>query len=165
MRHTLKFCRFDLAVREEVIVMRSRVHDTLADVQLAEPARKVLRSLREHWDGLMLFVERPWLDMDNNFAERTVRGPVLGRKNFYGSGSQWSGDLAASMMSLLMTAQLWGINVRTWLMAYLQACAQAGGQTPTDISPFVPWRMDAQRLETMRADADVQARCKFNDSS
>ena len=160
-----EFCRFDLAVREEVTAMRSRVHDTLADVQLAEPARKVLLSLREHWDGLMLFVERPWLDMDNNFAERTVRGPVVGRKNFYGSGSQWSGDLAASMMSLLMTAQLWGINVRTWLMAYLQACAHAGGQTPTDISPFVPWRMDAQRLETMRAGADVQTRCKFNDSS
>ena len=69
------------------------------------------------------------------------------------------------MMSLMMTVQLWGINVRTWLMAYLQACAQAGGQTPTDISPFVPWRMDARRLETMRAGADVQARCKFNDSS
>lgn len=160
-----EFCRLDLAVREEVAVMRFRVHDTLADVQLAEPARKVLRSLHEHWDGLMLFVERPWLDMDNNFAERTVRGPVLGRKNYYGSGSQWSGDLAACMMSLLMTAQLWGINVRTWLMAYLQACAQAGGQTPSDISPFVPWRMDAQRLQTMRAGADVQARGKFNDSS
>ena len=160
-----EFCRFDLAVREHVSVMRFELHDALGDVQLAEPARKVLRSLHEHWHGLMLFVERPWLDMDNNFAERTVRGPVLGRKNFYGSGSQWSGDLAASMMSLLMTAQLWGINVRTWLMAYLQACAQAGGQTPSDISPFVPWRMDAQRLETMRAGADVQARCKFNDSS
>jgi transposase len=161
----LEFCRFDLAVREEVTVMRARLENTLAQSDLAEPARKVLRSMREHWDGLMLFVERPWLDMDNNFAERTVRGPVLGRKNFYGSGSQWSGNLAASMMSLMMTVQLWGINVRTWLMAYLQACAQAGGQSPANIDAFVPWRMDAQRLETMRQGARVRARCKFNDSS
>ena len=160
-----EFCRFDLAVREHVSVMRLELRDALGDVQLAEPARKVLRSLREHWDGLMLFVERPWLDMDNNFAERTVRGPVLGRKNFYGSGSQWSGDLAACMMSLLMSAQLWGINVRTWLMAYLQACALAGGKAPANIDAFVPWRMDARRLETMRQGASVRARGKFNDSS
>jgi len=65
----------------------------------------------------------------------------------------------------LVTVQLWGINVRTWLMAYLQACAQAGGQSPANIDAFVPWRMDAQRLETMRQGARVRARCKFNDSS
>ena len=33
--------------------------------------------------------------MDNNTAERVERGPVVGRKNYYGSGSVWSGQLAA----------------------------------------------------------------------
>jgi hypothetical protein len=32
--------------------------------------------------------------MDNNTAERAERGPVVGRKNYYGSGSLWSGQLA-----------------------------------------------------------------------
>jgi len=42
--------------------------------------------------------------MDNNAAERAIRPAVLGRKNFYSSGSQWSGQIAATMYSVLMTA-------------------------------------------------------------
>ena len=47
---------------------------------------------RNHWQGLTLFVEDPDLPMDNNQAERALRGPVVGRKNYYGSGAQWSGE-------------------------------------------------------------------------
>ena len=50
-----------------------------------EACAKVLRSLRNHWEGLTLFVADPDLPMDNNQAERALRGPV-GRKNYYGSG-------------------------------------------------------------------------------
>ena len=53
--------------------------------------------------------------MDNNVAERDARLAVVGRKNFYGSGSEWSGQLAATMYSLLMTVKRWQLNARTWL--------------------------------------------------
>jgi len=76
---------------------------------------------------------------------------VVGRKNFYGSGSLWSGQLAATMYSPLMTAKLWGLNPRTWLQAYLQACADNGARAPADIDAFLPWTMDATRLGAMRA--------------
>ena len=81
-------------------------------------ARKVLRTLRTYWAGLVLFLEHPWLELDNNAAERAIRPAVVGRKKYYGSGSQWSGQLAATMMSLLATARLWHLNPRTWLSAY-----------------------------------------------
>jgi hypothetical protein len=35
-----------------------------------------------------------------------MRISVVGRKNFYGSGSRWSRELAATMYSLLMTVKL-----------------------------------------------------------
>ena len=76
---------------------------------------------------------------------------VVGRKNFYGSGSQWSGQLAATMYSVLMTAKLWGLNARTWLSQYLHACADNGNRAPADISSFLPWAMDAARLAALRA--------------
>ena len=114
-------------------------------------ARKVLKSMKIHWGGLTVFVEQPWLPMDNNAAERALRPAVVGRKNFYGSGSQWSGQLAATMYSVLMTAKLWRLNARTWLNAYLHACAEHGNRAPPDISEFLPWSMDAQRLAAMRA--------------
>src|SRR5207249_3952659 len=34
---------------------------------------------------LWVFVERPEVAMDNNAAERALRNPVVGRKNYYGS--------------------------------------------------------------------------------
>ena len=100
-------------------------HRTLADPQLPGPQRKLLTSMQRHWRGLREFVhhrEVP-LDKDNNSAERALRGPLVGRKNFYGSGSEWSGQLAAMMFSLLATMKSWQINPRTWLTDYLNACA------------------------------------------
>ena len=127
--------------------------DALADPLLAEPAAKVLRSMVVHWSGLTVFVAHPWVPMDNNTAELAMRGPVVGRKNFYGSGSEWSGQLAATMYSLLMTLKLWQINPRTWLSAYLQACADNRNRVPVEINPFLPWAMDPARLAVMRAGA------------
>lgn len=123
----------------------------LADPRLPEPERKVLQSMATHWSGLSVFVGAPWVPMDNNTAERDLRAPVVGRKNFYGSGAQWSGQLAATMYSVLATLGLWQINARTWLGAYLQACADNGNRAPADLAPFLPWAMDEARLVVMRA--------------
>jgi len=73
------------ALLQAVQRMAHHRDDALADPQLAEPARKVLQSMALHWSGLTVFVDAPWVPMDNNAAERDMRGPVVGRKNFYGS--------------------------------------------------------------------------------
>ena len=83
--------------------------------------------------------------MDNNTAERSERGPVVGRKNYYGSGSVWSGRLAAMMSSLSQTLCLWGLNPRLWLTAYLEACAQAGGRAVKDMDRFLPWNLSPEQ--------------------
>jgi len=115
------------------------------------PAAKVLESMTAHWAGLIVFVACPWVDIDNNQAERSMRTPVVGRKNFNGSGSQEAAELAATMYSLFATMKLWGLNLRTWLTAYLQACADNGNAPPVDINAFLPWQMDSKRLAQMRA--------------
>ena len=84
---------------------------------------------------------------DEVHNERSV---VVGRKNFYGSGSEWSGQLAAMMFSLLATMKSWQINPRTWLTDYLNACAAAGNRAPADLRPYLPWSMEAARLAQMR---------------
>ena len=129
----------------------------LAAPDLAEPCVKVLTSMKAHWSGLTIFVACPWVPMDNNTAERAMRGPVVGRKNFYGSGALWAGTLAATMYSLLATLKLYGINPRTWLNAYLQACANNGAKAPADLSAFLPWSMDALRLAAMRSHVPIES--------
>ena len=129
--------------------MRERCEAHLQESDLHLGKQKVLSSLHNHWDGLTVFVERPEVAMDNNTAERVLRNPVVGRKNYYGSGSVWSAHLAAMMFSVLQTVLLWGLNPHHWLHAFLQACADNGGQSPADLSSFVPWQMSAERREAL----------------
>ena len=140
----------DEALRTAVRAMGELRDEQLGDAALALPARKALNNLVAYWAGLTVFIEHPWLDLDNNAAERALRPAVVGRKNFYGSGSEWSAALAADMLGLLMTARRWKLHVRRWLHEYLQACADAGGRAPEDLAPFVPWCMSADRLAALR---------------
>lgn len=135
----------DQQVRREVAAMARQRDDELAQPALHPARRKVLESLRQYWSGLTVFVDHPDVPMDNNTAERSERGPVVGRKNYYGSGSAWSGRLAAMLFSLFQTLALWGLNPRLWLAAYLTACAEAGGQAPATPEALLPWNLTQER--------------------
>lgn len=163
--HCAEHAALASALRQAVQGMAEQRDAALADALTHSAARKVLESMKTHWPGLTVFVERPWLPMDNNAAERALRPAVVGRKNFYGSGSQWSGQLAATMYSVLMTAQLWGLNARTWLSAYLHACAEHGNHAPADLGEFLPWSMDVQQLAAMRAGPRDRHRFEGNNTS
>jgi transposase len=137
----------DLETKLSEIQARCEAHLQEPELHLAK--HKVLSSLHNHWDGLTVFATRPEVAMDNNAAERILRNPVVGRKNYYGSGSVWSAYLAAMIFSVLQTLLLWGLNPHHWLSVFLQACAQNGGQSPADLSPFVPWQMSAERRKAL----------------
>ena len=120
--------------------------DAERKVQAALPclhpaAAKVLATLDREWDGLARHREYPELPLDNNTSERALRGPVIGRKNFYGSGSVVSAELASRVWTITATAQRAGLNPLTYLGAYLDACAQAGGTAPQGqaLARFLPW--------------------------
>jgi len=140
-----KFQEQDALLRQAVEVMRDEAARELSDPKLRQPCRKVLESLQEHWTGLTRFVDDSRIPLDNNASERAGRGPAVARKNFYGSGSLWSGRLAAAMFSLLATLAHWKLNPRLWLAWYLESCAAAGGKTPKDIRPFLPWNLPPER--------------------
>ena len=147
----LDYGEMDRDLRAMVQEIADKREAALADPTLPKPAAKVLKSMRRHWPGLTAFLDHPELPLDNSEAERTLRLAAVGRKNFYGSGSVWSGELAAMMFSVLMSLRRWQINPRTWLSAYLQACAEHGNRPPPQLGAFLPWTMEAARLAAMRA--------------
>ena len=143
-----EFQQADGCLRQAVAQIKKQMEAELARTDLATPCRKVLESLQEHWVGLTLFVDDPRIPMDNNASERCGRGPALARKNFYGSGSQWSGELAAAAFSIFATLSMGKLNPRKWLTWYFEECAAAGGKVPADIQPFLPWNLsEAKKKE------------------
>ena len=74
------------------------------------------------WPGLLLFLDDPRIPLDNNGAERAARGPVVGRKNHYGSRSLRGTEIAATFYSLVESAKLNGLSPRF----YLRVAARAG---------------------------------------
>ena len=128
----------------------AQAEQELKEEPLHPARRKALVSLGEHWTGLTVFVEHPEVPLDNNTAERAERGPVVGRKNDYGSGAVWSGRLAAVLFSLFGTLQQWRLNPRTWLSWYLTACAEAGGKVPEQVEAYLPWKMSPQQRQALQ---------------
>ena len=112
---------------------------------------KALRSLLNHREGLCVFVDRPQVPMDNNLAERVLRGPVIGRRLSFGSDSETGARFTALMYSVVGTLALNGIDVLRWLQAWLTACAENGRKPPDNLSPWLPWSMSEERRRELMA--------------
>src|SRR4051794_36189271 len=151
----VEFTAADIALRETVAAMQTQADAESADPKLPAPCHKVLTSPREHWSGLTRFLDDRRIPLDDNASERRLRGPALGRKNDYGSGSLWSGRLAATLFSLFATLSLAKLNIRTWLTWYLNCCAENGGHAPSDIAAFLPWEMSVDKRRELTNDPDA----------
>ena len=71
--------------------------------------------------------EHPELWLDNNPTERSLRSPVLGRKNHYGSKSQRGTEVAALMYALVETCKLQGVDPEDYLIRAALADARNPG--------------------------------------
>ena len=117
---------------------------------LQEPAKKALATLDREWGGLIAHREYPMVSLDNNAAERALRRPVVTRKNAYGSRNDDAARLAATIWTVTATAEMAGLNVLTYLTAYLDACGRNGGKPPAspDLERFLPWNAAPEDLHT-----------------
>ena len=85
---------------------------------------------------------RPYLDhgileIDNNTAERAMRGVAIGRKNWLFAGSEGGGKAAAIAYTLIETAKLNGVDPQAWLTDTL---ARIADHKINQIAELLPWR-------------------------
>lgn len=86
------------------------------------------------WDRLTLFVEDARIPLDNNATERAIRGPVVGRKNHYGSKSRRGTEVAATLYSILETAKLQKIDPAAYVAAAIDAAERGETLMPWDFA-------------------------------
>jgi transposase len=117
---------------------------------LQQPAKKALATLDRKWDGLTAHRDYPMISLNNHASERALRRPVVTRKNAYGSPTDAAARLAATVWTVTATAEQAGLNVLTYLTAYLDACGRNDGKplTGPDLQRFLPWTASPGDLRT-----------------
>ena len=116
---------------------------------LQEPAKKALATLDREWDGLAAHRDYPMISLDNNAAESAIRGPVVTRKNACGSRNEDAARSPPRIWTVTATAQMAGLNLITYLTAYLDECGRNGGKPPrADLERFLPWTATPDDLHT-----------------
>jgi transposase len=87
-----------------------------------------------NWDRLTRFAKDARIPLDNNATERGIRGPVVGRKNHYGSRSRRGTEIASVFYSLLETAKLRNLDPARYLreaaLAHSRGEVLLPGDTP-----------------------------------
>jgi transposase len=126
---------------------------TWADETVRKLSRKselaaAFRYMRARWPALVRCFDDGRLALDNNPAERALRGVAVGRKNWLFAGSDAGGRRAAAMYSLIETAKLNGINPQHYLTDVLGRIADHPAR---HIAQLLPWNW--QLAETPRAAA------------
>lgn len=95
---------------------------------------KALAYLKTYWEGLTVFLAHAAVPLHTNSIESAIRGPVVGRKNHYGSKNLKSGKLAAVLYSIVETCKANDVDAREYLRKAMQAILTK------QIAPM-PWDM------------------------
>jgi len=103
------------------------LHDWLKAQQRQRSGKSTMSAALQYalnqWEALTRYVDDGRIEIDNNAAERALRGVALGRKNYLFLGSDAGGERAVAMYSLIGTARLNGHNPEAWLKEVLEKIA------------------------------------------
>lgn len=124
------FLEYDTRLREKSEKMKKEINKELEidKNQVHEARFKTMQSLKNHWDGLTVFVEHPAIPMDNNRMENSIRPCALGRNNYIGNHSEWGGELSACMYSIIQTCIKNCINPKAYLRYYFENSIRCKGK-------------------------------------
>jgi transposase len=90
------------------------------------------------WRALTRYRDDGRIEIDNNAAERALRGVALGRGNYLFMGSDAGGERAASIYSLVETAKLNGLDPQAYLREVLTRIAE---HPINRIDELLPWNI------------------------
>ena len=107
----------------------SRKSDTTAAIRYA----------LSRWDALTRYIEDGHIEIDNNAAERSLRGVALGRKNYLFAGSDAGGERAAAIYSLIGSAKLNRLDPEAYLREVMTRIAD---HPINQIKDLLPWNIN-----------------------
>ena len=130
------------SLRQEHAVSKLDAFKSWLDEQSIEvlpksPLGKAITYARNQWAALRRYTEDGELSIDNNLSERTIRCVAIGRKNWMFAGSDRGGQTAATLMSLIATCKLLGVDPYRYLRDLLE---KLPGHPAESLDEFLPDR-------------------------
>ncbi len=95
--------------------------------------RKAILYIEKRWTGFEMFLKDTRIPLSNNEAERTIRHAVVGRKNYYGSGSHTGAATAATLFTIIESCKKNDIDPRTYLQLVLKWVADGAEDVRTPL--------------------------------
>jgi transposase len=127
--------------------LRQWLDATLSKLSRKSETTVAIRYALSRWDALTRYIEDGHIEIDNNAAERSLRGVALGRKNYLFAGSDAGGERAAAIYSLIGSAKLNGLDPEAYLREVLTRIAN---HPINRIEELLPWNL-AARVPTTNA--------------
>ena len=103
---------------------------------------KAIQYALSRWEALTRYAGDGRLAIDNNVAERALRGIAITRKNFLFLGSDAGGERAATLYTVLESAKLNGLDPQAWLRDVIDRMAK--GHPINRLRELLPWNWDNQ---------------------
>jgi transposase len=94
------------------------------------------------WEALVRYAGDGRLAIDNNVAERALRGIAITRKNFLFLGSEAGGERAAILYTVLESAKLNGLDPEAYLADLIDRMAR--GHPINHLGELLPWNWQRQ---------------------
>jgi transposase len=122
-------------------VLHAWMIEKASQVDPKSPLMEALNYSLNRWGSLCRYTQDGRLSIDNNSAERSVRGVGIGRKNYMFFGSDSGGDRAAILYSLIETCKLNGIDPQRYLHYVLEHIAD---HPINRVHELLPWNVETQ---------------------
>ncbi len=137
-----------LRARARTLLNRARpkLEALLMDLRPKKPLRQAIDYTLKRWDKLLLYTQRPELEIDNNAIENTIRPVAVGRKNYLFAGSHESAEIIAQIYSFMAACKVHGVNPSEWLADVL---VRLPGTKPSQYPELFPsnWTLTVDRNE------------------
>jgi hypothetical protein len=124
--------------------LRQWFEATLSKLSRKSETTVAIRYALSRWDALTRYIEDGDIEIDNNAAERSLRGVALGRKNYLFAGSDAGGERAAAIYSLIGSAKLNGLDPEAYLREVLTRIAD---HPINRIDELLPWNIGSAPAE------------------
>ena len=115
------------------------------------PTGKAIRYCLNQWSKLTVVLADGRLELSNNRAERSIKGFVIGRKNWLFADTPRGAEASATIYSIVETAKENGINPQAYLTYLFEQLPNMNWKDPVALDLLMPWSETIQEMFRVRS--------------